>query len=196
MSKLLTILSLRPATLALIEGLLRDGGGEERQPAPRKFVLSDEREAAQTQKARTASQKLDVWTGQEPGERIANTILLCAIRDRAHQVTLEPQATGVKVRFEIESGAREQKLPAFALEPIVRHFKALASDSDGDCVTGNDAATAPDTELEGVTQQSSVDNSELFGQVAIAVDEQLFHVSFSPLPTQWGAGVKVQFSLR
>ena len=175
MSKLLTMLSLRPATLARIEAQLRDSGGEERQPAPRKFVFSDQRGLAPA----LPWQTLEVWTGQEPGERIANTILLCAIRDRAHQVTLEPEAKGVKVRFAIASGVREQKLPAFALEPIVRHFKTLSCD---------DEATA--------TQESSINPSELFGQVAVAVDEQLFHISFSPLPTQWGAGVKVQFSLR
>ena len=195
MSKILTSLSLHPATLERIEAQLRDGGGEERQPAPRKFVVSDERDAAQPHSAHgrdaqsqsAPSHRLAVWTGQEPGERIANTILLCAIRDRAHQVTLEPQAKGVRVRFEIANGTREQKLPAFALEPIVRHFKALASESD-------DAATAPGTESDSVSRQSSIDRSESFGQVAIAVDEQLFHISFSPLPTQWGAGVKVQFS--
>ena len=169
MSKLLTILSLRPATLARIEAQLRDGGGEERQPAPRKFVLSDGRSAATSAPLQT----LEVWTGQEPGERIANTILLCAIRDRAHQVTLEPDAKGVKVRFAIESGVREQKLPAFALEPIVRHFKTLASD-----------------------EAAASNNLALSGQVAIAVDEQLFDVSFSPLTTQWGDGVKVRFSPR
>ena len=186
MSKLLTILSLRPATLARIEAQLRDGGGEERQPAPRKLVFSDERAATPD----LPGQTLEVWTGQEPGERIANTILLCAIRDHAHQVTLEPDAKGVKVRFEIESGVREQKLPAFALEPIVRHFKTLASDSD---LASDDAATATDLEPDAVSHQSSTDKFELFGQVAIAVDEQLFHISFSPLPTQWGNGVKVQF---
>ncbi len=189
MSKILTILALRPATLANIEARLRDGGGEERQPAPRKFVFADRRGASQLPPE--TSQTLAVWTGQEPGERIANTILLCAIRDRAHQVTLEPGAKGVKVRFEIESGAREQKLPAFALEPIVRHFKTLASD-DTDRVAkgGTDNSTA------GNSQESSVGDLELFGQVAIAVDQQLFQISFSPLPTAWGAGVKVQFSAR
>ncbi len=168
MSKILKALALHPATLAQIEAQLRDGYGEERQPAPRKFVFADERGSSQT----ASGQTLDVWTGQEPGERIANTILLCAIRDRAQQVTLEPGEKGVNVRFEVASGVREQRLPTFALAPIVRHFKSLASDDES-------AATK--------------DDQELSGQVAIAVDEQLFHVSFSPLPTAWGAGVKVQF---
>lgn len=189
MSKILTILALRPATLALIEAQLRDGGGEERQPAPRKFVLADER--AQSQSQSVPSQRLDVWTGQEPGERIANTILLCAIRDRARQVTLEPDAKGVKVRFEIESGVREQKLPAFALAPIVRHFKTLASD-----LAGDDAATASGTSTDNASHERETNDLELSGQVAVAVDQQLFHISFSPLLTQWGAGVKVQFSAR
>ena len=169
MSRLFTILSLRPATLAHIEAQLRDGGGEERQPAPRKFVFSDERDSHQLQSTR--SQTLAIWTGQEPGERIANTILLCAIRDRAHQVTLEPQAKGVKVRFEIESGVREQKLPAFALAPIVRHFTSLIHDSTSDKA-----------------------DLQLSGEVRIAVDEQFYDVQFLPLQTQWGHGVKVRLS--
>lgn len=180
MSKILTILSLRPAMLAQIEAQLRDGGGEERQPAPRKFVFSDERPFSREAPDATPRPTLDVWTGQEPGERIANTILLCAIRDRAHQVTLEPGAKGVRVRFQIESGVREQKLPAFALAPIMRHFKTLASEATAGM---DDVAT-------------SHENDELCGQVAISVDEQLFHISFSQLPTEWGAGVKVQFSSR
>lgn len=178
MSKILKALSLRPATLAKIEAQLRDGGGEERQPAPRKFVLSGDRDSTRESLQSSPQQTLKVWTGQEPGERIANTILLCAIRDRAHQVTLEPSETGVHVRFAIESGVREQKLPAFALAPIVRHFKTLANEAAS---SDSNAATASETD-------------ELCGQVAIAVDEQLFHILFSPLQTQWGAGVKVQFS--
>ena len=171
MSKILTLLALRPASLAQVEAITSDGGGEERQPPPRKFVLADKRRAPQNSVSST--QKLAVWTGQEPGERIANTLLLCAIRDRAHQVTLTPSAKGVEVRFQIESGVREQKLPAFALAPIVEHFKTLASDA-----------------AQGTS------NGELSGQARIAVDEQFYEVRFSPLPTQWGAGVKVQLSPR
>ena len=177
MSKILTALSLSAATSAQIGAQLRDGDGEERQPAPRKFVFSDNRASHRGSSQEPSRQTLEVWTGQDPGERIANTILLCAIRDRAHQVTLEPGETGVSVRFTIESGVREQKLPTFALGPIVRHFKSLASDSQTE---DSDAATA-------------AEGSDLCGQVAIAVDEQIFQISFSPLPTQWGAGVKVQF---
>ena len=180
MSKLLSVLSLRRATLAHIEAQLRDGGGEERQPPPRKFVFSDERVV--NRKTAVTSQTLQVWTGQDPGERIANTILLCAIRDRAHQVTLEPGAKGVKVRFQIESGVlREQKLPAFALEPIVRHFNALTQHEV--------AAPNPGAPSE------VADVRPLAGEVRIAVDEQFYKISFSPLVTQWGAGVKVQFSI-
>ena len=167
MSRILTALSLRRASVAEFEAMLRDGGGEERQPPPRKFVFADERAST----GQAAPQTLPVWTGQEPGERIANTILLCAIRDRASQVTLEPSAQGVCVRFEIERGVREQKLPAFALAPIVRHFKTLAN------------ADAPDP-------------SQLCGEVRVAVDEQLYSVQFSPLSTQWGEGVKVRLSPR
>lgn len=158
----------------MLEAWLRDGGGEERQPPPRKLALKDERATspgALSSPGASSAQKLAVWTGQEPGERIANTILLCAIRDRAWQVTLEPQAQGVKVRFQIESGVREQKLPAFALAPIVRHFTALVGSTDKD-----------KTEFQ------------LSGEVRIAVDEQFYDVQFLPLQTQWGSGVKVRLS--
>ncbi len=172
-SKILKALSLRIADSASIELLLNDGGGEERQPPPRKFVVSDERHPAHHSPEQSPAQTLAVWTGQEPGERIANTILLCAIRDRAWQVTLEPEAAGVKVRFQIESGVREQKLPAFALAPIVRHFKALTS-----------ARQAPPEN----------ENFELSGAVYIAVDEQFYEVQFSPFANQWGKGVEVRLS--
>ena len=172
-SKILKALSLQVADLVSIEALLNDGGGEERQPPPRKFVVSDERENHDHLQEHSSAQTLAVWTGQEPGERIANTILLCAIRDRAWQVTLEPEAAGVKVRFQIESGVREQKLPAFALAPIVRHFKALTRDRQ--------------TPVEN-------ENFELSGAVYIAVDEQFYEVQFSSLANQWGKGVEVRLS--
>ena len=173
-----------------MEAQLRDGNGEERQPAPRRFVISDERGTSRGAAESATWQTLEVWTGQEPGERIANTILLCAIRDRAHQVTLEPDAKGVKVRFQIENGVREQKLPAFALAPIVRHFKTLASDTRFESASADDGADADDA----ATPPDVLENRELSGQVAVAVDEQFFHVSFSPLLTECGVGVKVQFS--
>ena len=172
-SKILKALSLRVADSASIELLLNDGHGEERQPPPRKFVVSDERHSAYHSPDQPSAQTLAVWTGQEPGERIANTILLCAIRDRAWQVTLEPEAAGVSVRFQIESGVREQKLPTFALAPIVRHFKALTS-----------ARQAPPEN----------ENFELSGAAYIAVDEQFYQVQFSPLANQWGKGVEVRLS--
>ena len=107
--------------------------------------------------------------------------MLCAIRDRARQVTLEPGAKGVKVSFQIESGVREQKLPGFALAPIVRHFKAL---------------TSSECERSDAQNGNETDECKVSGAVRIAVDEQLYYVQFSPLPTQWGAGVKVEFSAR
>lgn len=170
-NKILKALSLRVADSASLELLLNDGHGEERQPPPRKLILSDERYAHRDSRPSSSVQTLAVWTGQEPGERIANTILLCAIRDRAWQVTLEPEAAGVKVRFQIESGVREQKLPAFALAPIVRHFKALTS-----------------------ARQAPPENEDfmLSGAIRIAVDEHFYEVKFSPLANQWGNGVEVR----
>ena len=183
MSRILTALSLRRATLASMEAILRDGNGEERQPAPRKFAFRDERapnECARDGRAENArasgapkAQTVEVWQGQDPAERIANTILLCAIRDRATQVTIEPQARGVRVRFEIEKGVREQKLPAFALAPIVQHLGALVG--HGNTNTG-----------VGAPQ----------GSVRLSVDEHCYDVHFAPLLTRWGDGVIMQFSAR
>ena len=175
MSKLLNALALRPATLERIEAYLRDGGGEERQPPPRKFVFSDRRRRGEPS---DAAPTLAVWTGQDPAQRIANTILLCAIRDRAHQVTLAPSDSGVKVSFQVASGVlREQKLPTFALAPIVQHFKALSG-----------GEIAPQ-------KVEAVEVEPLSAEVRIAVDEQFYNISFSPLSTQWGAGVKVRLSV-
>ena len=170
MSKILTALSLRPAPLAVLAASLRDGGGEERQPAPRKFVLRDERAprpGAHTLDAHTLdAHTLEVWQGQDPAQRIANTLLLCAIRDRAEQVVIEPQAREVRVQFVAPGGVREQKLPRFALQPIVEHYQSLAP---------------------------SDENAEEF-RVSLVVDEQLYQVQFSALSTHWGEGVTVQFS--
>lgn len=155
-------LDLQRATLEQIEARLGDGGGQERQPAPRKIVSDCADQDAPLQ--------LEVWRGQEPAQRIANTILLCAIRDRASQVILEPGAQGMRVRFIIENGVREQKLPGFALAPIVRHFYALAR-------------------IDTTSQPAQ--NS---GSVRLSVDEQFYELRFSPLSTQWGDGMKVSFS--
>lgn len=162
MSKIFKALALRQATLATIMASLRDGNGEERQPAPRKFVFCDERAAPEQ------TQTLEVWQGQDPAERIANTLLLCAIRDRAQQVVIEPQAREVRVQFLAPDGVREQKLPRFALQPILSHFQSLAPrDFNGDAATFH---------------------------VQLAVDEKLYQVQFSALSTHWGEGVTVHFS--
>lgn len=156
---------LQRATLEEIEACLGDGGGQERQPAPRKIVSNHSRPNVSSE-----PHQLEVWRGQEPAEHIANTILLCAIRDRASQVILEPGAQGVRVRFIIENGVREQKLPGFALAPIVRHFHALAR-------------------IDSASQ-----SAQSCGSVRLSVDEEDYELSFSPLPTKWGDGVKVSFS--
>ena len=157
-------LGLERASLAQIELSLRDGAGEERQPAPRKLV------------SKGAPQTLSVWRGQDPAQRIANTILLCAIRDQARQVIVEPKPGEVRVQFLMPHGVREQKLPSFSLQPIVHHFQSLAQAGE----TGTD--------------ETSPDDGEPFS-VDLTVDDHRYHVQFSALPTQWGKGVTMQFSL-
>lgn len=165
--KLWTHLGFRPATLAQLDVRLRDGGGAERQPAPRRFIVTDERPPKRRGRAKEPP-VISVWRGQEPAERIANTILLCAIRDRASQVIMEPRARELRVQFLLPQGVREQKLPRFALQPIVHHFQSLAQ--------------IEEQEVESFA-------------VDLAVDEELYTVEFSALPTQWGRGVTLQFSL-
>ena len=178
-------LGLLRSSLGEIESLLRDGGGEERQPAPRKFVIAGENSSnnAQVGGAKPqAPQTLSVWRGQEPAQRIANTILLCAIRDRASQVLLEPGEGELSVRFIIESGERQQKLPSFALAPIVQHFQCLAQANQKEA-SESEPRVAPGKKPWPAN-----------GQLRLSVDEEFYDLQFSPLPTRWGDGVKVQFS--
>lgn len=159
-------LELRRATLLEIQAHLSDDDGRERQPAPRKFVLAGRNDDP----PKLAPQTLSVWRGQEPAERIANTILLCAIRDRARQVIMEPRARELRVQFLMPHGVREQKLPLFSLAPIVHHFQSLAQ-------TGEN--------MENEIKPFSVD---------VAVDKRRYRVRFAALAAQWSDGVTMQFS--
>jgi type II secretory ATPase GspE/PulE/Tfp pilus assembly ATPase PilB-like protein len=67
------------------------------------------------------------WHKQAPIERIANSILLCAIRDGASDIDIEPYPTGVLVRYLIQGRWREHlKLPTLVSKPLAAHFKELA----------------------------------------------------------------------
>lgn len=66
------------------------------------------------------------WSGQEPVERIVKAILLCAIRDGASDIHIEPESRVVTVRYRIKGVLRDHlKLPMLVLEPIATRFKAL-----------------------------------------------------------------------
>ena len=158
-------LGFRPATLAQLDVRLRDGGGEERQPAPRKFVLHGQ-VCEGVSRGQPQSSSLSVWRGQEPAQRIGNTILLCAIRDRASKVVLEPRARELRVQYELDRGVREQKLPSFALAPLIHHFHSLA--------------------------QSGAERGEAFC-VELWADEHRYRVQFSGHATGFGQGLTIQF---
>lgn len=72
-------------------------------------------------------QTLEDWRDQDPVERIVNTILLCAIRDGAQEILIDPQENGVHVRFTTSEQMRDHiKLPMFTLAPIAERVKKMA----------------------------------------------------------------------
>jgi type II secretory ATPase GspE/PulE/Tfp pilus assembly ATPase PilB-like protein len=59
-------------------------------------------------------------------ERIVKAILLCAIRDGASDIHIEPESRVVTVRYRIKGVMRDHlKLPMLVLEPIAARFKTL-----------------------------------------------------------------------
>jgi type IV pilus assembly protein PilB len=150
-------LGLEPANLRDFEW----NGAEEKQPAPLKMAFPDLNEAAGS---------ADMWRGQEPAERIVNTILLCAVRDGATAISIEPETQSVRVRYIIAGEVREHlKLPTLALEPIVSRFKRLAQ-----------------IELQAGAAQ--------WGSIRLRVDEHFYELHVQTHPTQWGERVELRFS--
>ncbi len=152
------------ASLRLTRAALRDfeaGDDEEKQPAPLKMAYPDLDEAPSG---------ADDWRGQEPVERIVNTILLCAVRDGASAISIEPQTRGVRVRYIVKGDVREHiKLPTLALEPIVARFKRLAQ-----------------IEKQHDTSQ--------WGTIRLRVDGRFYDLQVQTHPTQWGERVELRFS--
>lgn len=133
----------------------------EKQPPPLKLAFPNLNEV---------SAGADDWRGQEPVERIVNTILVCAVRDGASAISIEPQTRGVRVRYTVAGDVREHiKLPTLALEPIVARLKRLAK-----IELGQDAAQ--------------------WGLIRLRVDERFFDLHVQTHPTQWGERVELRFS--
>lgn len=156
-SDIWAFLGLEPATLS---DFAWDNAAE-KQPAPLKMAFPDLNEA---------SGGADAWRGQEPAERLVNTILLCAVRDGASAISIEPETQSVRVRYTVAGEVREHlKLPTLALEPIVSRFKRLAQ-----------------IELCAGAAQ--------WGSIRLRVDEQFYELHVQTHPTQWGERVELRFS--
>lgn len=151
------LLGLRCASLADFEA----ENQAEKQPAPLKLAYPELNEAPSG---------ADDWRGQEPVERIVNTILLCAVRDGASLIFIEPQTRNVRVRYVVKGDTRDHiQLPTLALKPIVARLKRLAQ-----------IELPPDA-----TQK---------GRIRLRVDERFYELHFSTHPTQWGERVELRFS--
>lgn len=152
------------AFLGLQRATLRDFGSTddlEKQPPPLKLAFPNLNEVPSG---------ADDWRGQEPVERIVNTILVCAVRDGASAISIEPQTKGVRVRYTVKGDVREHiKLPSLALEPIVARLKSLAQIDMG----------------QGAAQ---------WGLIRIRVDERSYDLHVQTHPTQWGERVELRFS--
>lgn len=149
--------------LGLERATLRDFEGEsdiaEKQPPPLKLAYPELNEAPSG---------ADDWRGQEPVERIVNTILLCAVRDGASLIFIEPQTRSVRVRYVVQGDTREHiQLPNLTLKPIVARLKQLAR-----------------IEVPGDGQK---------GRIRLCVDERFYDLHVSTQLTQWGERVELRF---
>ncbi|HEX9996013.1 MAG TPA: ATPase, T2SS/T4P/T4SS family [Abditibacterium sp.] len=153
------------AFLGLEKAKLRDfgrGDDQELQPAPLKLAFPDLNEAPSS---------ADDWRGEEPVARIVNTILLCAVRDGASAIAIEPQNRNVRVYYTIKGRVREHiTLPTLALEPVVAHFKRLAQIEIGH-------------------------NSAQWGSLRLRVDGRFYDLHVQTHITQWGERVEMRFSV-
>ncbi|PQV64930.1 hypothetical protein B1R32_103197 [Abditibacterium utsteinense] len=159
-----SFLGLKRATLHDFEV----GGEEEKQPAPLKLAYPE---------LNVAPAGADDWRGQEPVERIVNTILLCAVRDGASVISIEPQTRGVRVRYTVEGEVREHiKLPSLALEPIVARLKLLAR-----------------IELQQGASHDAFQGERSGGHIRLRVDEHFYDLHVTTHPTPWGERVELRF---
>ena len=150
-------LGFQVAKLSDLEG----GNDEEKQPAPLKLAFPDLNELPSG---------ADDWRGQEPVERIVNTILLCAVRDGASAISIEPQTQSVRVRYTVAGQVRDHlKLPTLTLKPIVARFKRLA-------------------------QMEIRHGDAQWGLIRLRVDDRFYDLHLQTHPTQWGERVEVRLS--
>ncbi len=154
--------------LGLERATLRDFEPEnevEKQPAPLKMAFPELNEAPAG---------ADDWRGQEPVERIVNTILLCAVRDGASLIFIEPQTRNVMVRYVVQGDTREHiQLPNLALKPIVARLKRLAR-----------------IEREPRDQP----NGTQPGRIRLDVDGKSYDLHVITQPTPLGERVEMRFS--
>jgi len=151
-----TYLGLERVTLRDFE----NEGDADRQPAPLKMAYPELDEAPAG---------ADDWRGQEPVERIVNTILLCAVRDGASLIFIEPQTRNVAVRYVVRGDTRDHiQLPTLALKPIVERLKRLAQIE----------------KALGVGQN---------GRIRLCVDERFYDLHVTTQPTPWGERVELRF---
>lgn len=102
------------------------------------------------------------WSGQEPVERIVKAILLCAIRDGASDIHIDPQPRAVTVRYRIKGVMRDHlKLPMLVLDPIATRFKLLG-------------------------KLDPAANAAQWGVIRLRVDERDYDMQISTQPTEFG----------
>lgn len=159
------VLGLQKATLEHLERLAPDG---DVQPAPFKMGLARADEIAD-------EVDLESLRSQTPVKRIVNTLLLCAVRDHASRMIVEPEGAanqrGVNVRYTVGEKERDHlKLPLYVLKPIVAHFREMA--------------------------RASTETPEFSGKVRLTVDGRTCDLLVSAQTTPRGEHLTVDFCWR
>ena len=164
-TELWNFLGLERATLRDFEA----SDAAEKQPAPLKLAYPELDEAPAG---------ADNWRGQEPVERIVNTILLCAVRDGASLIFIEPQTGNVRVRYVVRGDTRDHiQLPTLALQPIIARLKRLAQ---------------IESSTESATESAPANHSK--GRIRLCVDERFYDLDMTTHPTSCGERVELRFS--
>ena len=144
---------------------LADGIDEnERQPAPFKMAFP----GPGGSEAETTS--VGGWREQDPVERIVNSILMCAIKDGASDIHIEPLAKSVSVRYRVKGELRDHlRLPGLVHKPLVARIKKLGKlDTAG-----------------GEAQ---------WGVIRLRLDERDYDLQISTQPTEHGERVMMRVS--
>lgn len=164
MADIWSVLKLKPATLSEIDALDGVSSGEEERGAHSKISFPE----AHTSRETAVATVLD-WHRQEPVERIVNAILLCALRDGARGITVEPEPRIVRVRFKFHDTIRDHiQLPIFTLEPVALRLKLLAR-------------------LDTASHEQS-------GTLTLQVDGTRHELQIQTSPTAWGQRIELEFA--